>query len=246
MASGLVLFAPFLLRAASEETFDKLAVGTQTYKNVTVTTKAKDYIFILHSTGMTNIRVADLSPDQRLQFGFKPVEAKNTNALSAGKWAAATLNRFHAPQLNEIQTRASQGWLNLRRDWINAWPSFTLQKKLEIAGIGLLAYLFHSFLCLSICRKSGSEPGLVVWIPILQTFSMLNAAKMSPAWFLAGPLAFLVWAVRICKVLGKSTWTTLLLWFPPTSFFAALYLGFSGKVRGQKEPKVNIMTLETA
>jgi hypothetical protein len=243
---ALGFFAPTLLRAATEEKLDELTVGTQTYRNVTVTTKAKDYIFILHSTGMANIRFADLTPEQRLQFGFKPAAEKNTNTFSAGKWASATLNRIHAPQLNQIQSRATQGWTSFQRDWITSWPRFPVRKKLEIIGIGLLAYLFHSFLCLSICRKSGSEPGLIVWIPVLQTFAMLGAAKMSPAWFLAGPVAFLVWSVRICKVRGKSLLTTLCLWFPLTSFFAALYLAFSDRARVQKEPAINVMTLESA
>jgi hypothetical protein len=207
---------------------------------------ARDYVFILHSTGMANIRLADLSPEQRLLLGYKPVVEKKTNTFNAGKWASTTLNRIHPPRLSEIQTRASQYWTDFKRDWITAWPTFPRQKKLEIVGALFLAYLFHSFLCLSICRKSGSEPGLIVWIPVLQTFSMLAAAKMSPIWFFAGPLAFLVWAVRICKVLGKSVWTTLFLWFPPTSFFAAIYLAFTGQPPVQKEPEVNIMTLETA
>ena len=46
-----LLIVPFGAIGAIEQTFDMLQIGTRTYKNVTVTTKAKDYIFILHSAG---------------------------------------------------------------------------------------------------------------------------------------------------------------------------------------------------
>ncbi|HSU56865.1 MAG TPA: hypothetical protein VLT36_22590, partial [Candidatus Dormibacteraeota bacterium] len=45
----LILFHPLNSHAQMEETFPVLTIGTQSYTNVTVTTKARKYIFILHS-----------------------------------------------------------------------------------------------------------------------------------------------------------------------------------------------------
>src|SRR3954453_20007153 len=59
---GFLALRPVAGSAAEEQTFPLLQIGTRTYTNVTVTTKARKYIFILHSTGMANIRVADLPP----------------------------------------------------------------------------------------------------------------------------------------------------------------------------------------
>src|SRR5881394_1200012 len=87
----LALAGPELLlpvsSQAAEETFNMLQIGSQTYQNVTVTTKSKNYIFILHSAGMTNIKVSDLPTDLIEKLGYAaPVPKVQTNAASV--WAA--------------------------------------------------------------------------------------------------------------------------------------------------------------
>ena len=68
---GIVSLLP-QTASATEETFDTLQVGTHVFTNVTVTTKAKNYIFIHHSTGMENIKVADLPDEIRDQLSYVP------------------------------------------------------------------------------------------------------------------------------------------------------------------------------
>jgi len=48
-------------------------LGHHTYRNVTVTTKSKNYIFIMHSTGMENIKLAEVPPDIRTKLGYSAV-----------------------------------------------------------------------------------------------------------------------------------------------------------------------------
>ena len=55
---------------AAEDKFDVLQIGTQTYSNVTVTTKAKSYIFLIHAAGMTSIKVSQLPPDLQEKLGY--------------------------------------------------------------------------------------------------------------------------------------------------------------------------------
>jgi hypothetical protein len=88
---------------------------------------------------------------------------------------------------------------------------------------------------------------------LLQLFPLLKAAVMSPWWFLAflvpgvNLVAQVVWCVKITRARGKAFLIALLLMFPLTSPFAALYLAFSDGKRPRKEPRrVAIMTLETA
>src|SRR5215471_2530409 len=69
------LTLPLGARALTEEAFDVLQIGTKTYKNVTVTTKAHDYIFILHSAGMANIKVSDLTPTLKEKLGYSALAA---------------------------------------------------------------------------------------------------------------------------------------------------------------------------
>ena len=56
--------------AANDETFGVLQVGDHTYHDVTVRTKAKDYVFILHSSGMTSIKVTQLPIEVRQKLGY--------------------------------------------------------------------------------------------------------------------------------------------------------------------------------
>jgi uncharacterized membrane protein YhaH (DUF805 family) len=84
-----------------------------------------------------------------------------------------------------------------------------------------------------ICKKIGQEPGVLVWIPILQVFPMLRAAGMSAWWFVALLLpvlsfvATILWCVKICRARGKSSWLGLLLLLPVTNLFTFLYLAFA-------------------
>src|SRR6267378_1299188 len=131
-----VLSLSVLLRSAfaTEETFPTLEVGAHVYTNVTVTTKAKNYIFIHHSTGMENIKVADL-PQEKWQQQF-------------------------ATAFEKVRT---------------------LDSKLCGAFLGgiLLIHLLFCYCCLLICQKAGQEPGMLIWLPILQVFPLLRAARMS-------------------------------------------------------------------
>src|SRR5438874_12400464 len=86
--------------SATEETFSTLQVGMHVYTNVTVTTKAKNYIFILHSSGMENIRVADLSDEVRTRLGYiseapKPQKASN--------WAKDKMAEFHIGEVRAAE-----------------------------------------------------------------------------------------------------------------------------------------------
>ena len=48
-----------------EEKFKVLQTRTRSYTNVTVTTRADSYIFILHSGGMENVQLSELPPEVR-------------------------------------------------------------------------------------------------------------------------------------------------------------------------------------
>ena len=69
---------PLCARAEVEETFPVLTIGARTYTNVTVTTKSKSYVMLMHSTGLANIKVSELSPDVRETLGYSREEAPKT------------------------------------------------------------------------------------------------------------------------------------------------------------------------
>src|SRR5215472_12587656 len=90
LAVTAAVLADLPASALPEETFSLLEVGSHTYRNVTVTTKSKNYIFILHSSGMTNIKVSELPADISEKLGYAAAVPKvQTN--NATVWAKQTM-----------------------------------------------------------------------------------------------------------------------------------------------------------
>jgi len=237
--------APRISLAAAEESFDLLHIGTRTYTNVTVTTKTKTQIFILHSTGMHTIKVADLSPEllAKLGYGSGPEQktAKGFASLSMmGKGAKLKVN---LPQLKQFRGKGPAHFAAIN------WSTDSL---LTVCSIVVVVYLFFCFCAMLVCQKAGHPPGVLIWIPILQLVPLVRAADMSPAWVVAFLIPFvnivahIVWSFNIAKARGKGGLTGLFLVFPVTSFFAFLYLALSNGVPKREAPTVEIMTLEAA
>jgi hypothetical protein len=245
----------FLLGSAMavEETFPTLQVGSHVYTNVTVTTKAKNYIFILHAAGMANIPLADLPEETRTQLGYVP---EVTKTQKASNWAKDKMADLHIGQIN---TADLQDPNKLREKAVVVFEKArAIDSKLcgAIMGGALLIYLFYCYCCLLICQKAGHEPGLLIWIPIFQFIPLLRAARMSAGWFVAsilivpGLIGGIIWSFKIAKARGKSPVTGFLMLVPLLGVFPFLYLAFADKVPAPavKEDKrtEHLMTLEVA
>ena len=107
-------------------------------------------------------------------------------------------------------------------------------------GFLIVWLVFYVVTCLAlkkICEKCGVEPGVLIWIPIVQMIPVFKAGKMNP-WLillLVVPLANLVVLimvfVNILKTLGKNPIMVILLLLPIINLIYLLYLGFSGPTR---------------
>src|SRR5882762_470039 len=140
-------------RAAQEETYPLLQIGTITYTNVTVTTKAKKYIFVLHSTGMANIRVADLPPDIRKALGYTELEQKDkANVAKATAWAREALSRFSTPQVMAMEEQVQKGLRGGSSDDLSKLLSLNKGALFAILGLSLAIFLFFSYCCMLICK----------------------------------------------------------------------------------------------
>src|SRR6266403_4767276 len=103
-----LLLRPMISTAAIEQTFEVLRIGTHTYRNVTVTTKSKNYIFIMHSTGMENIKLAEVPPDIRTKLGYSAVlepETAKGGSTSLSTWAKRTVGKMRLPRVKELEQR---------------------------------------------------------------------------------------------------------------------------------------------
>jgi len=240
---------------AAEQTFGVLQIGTRTYTNVTVTTKAKNYVFIVHAGGMVNLKVADLPPDVQQQLGYaappSPVSKLATNA--AALWVKKEIAKVDVPQIKDLKKQLNeryrgQGSANRSAMYLTG-PTLIF----VVVGVSLLFYLFYCYCLMLICRKTGNPPGPLIWVPVLQLFPMLRAAGMSGWWFLAflvpllNLVAQILWSVMIAKARGKSVWVGVLLLLPVTNLFAFLYLAFSDGASGEEDdgPEPKVMSLQT-
>ena len=265
IALGWLTLAAIALRptcavAATEETFPLLQIGTHVYKNVTVTSKAKDYIFILYEGGMTSIKTSDLPPDLREKLGYNEAEkaaaAASTNSASA--WAKAEVAKLESGKVKDMQKQIVERWKANQASGKPAWgvvaTLLPMSMLLTIGGILMVTYLFHCLCFMLICRKAGCEPGVLVWLPIVQLIPLLRAAQMPLAWFVffllpgISIIPLIVWCFKIAEARGKSPLTGLLLLLPITGLFAFLYLAFSsGSARKEaEESEPEIMSLQTA
>jgi hypothetical protein len=250
LAMGMLV--PGVVRATLEQSFDVLQIGTTTYRNVTITTKNKNYIFLVHSAGMASIKVSDLSSDVLEKLGIQDPKVAVVKTNTPTVWAKQTLAKLDTPDVKQVRAQLEGIFGSKTLSRFQAPP--LTRNELILAGAALFTlYLFHCYCCLLICRKAAGEPGALIWVPLLQLFPLLKAARMSPWWFVGflipglNLIAQIFWCVRITQARGKTFWVALFLIFPLTSPLAALYLAFSGGRRaGRQNRRVEIMTLEAA
>ena len=113
-----------------------------------------------------------------------------------------------------------------------------------VAGLGIVAvlvllvislafYVFFCFCCKRICEKCGKDPGVLIWIPIVNLVPLLELAGL-PVWMIILffiPLVnivmgVLMWA-KICVARGKSGWLVVLMFVPIANLVFIPYLAFS-------------------
>jgi hypothetical protein len=237
-AALFILAGPGVSRAAQEESFPLLQIGTITYTNVTVTTKARKYIFVLHSTGMANIRVVDLPPEVKRALGYEDLEKKEeAKKAVVSTWARQTIARFETPQVMALERNIQSRVQAHNPEEIKAYVSAHRNTIIAVLGSLGVIYLVLCYCWMLICKKAGSQPGLLIWLPLLQVFPILRAAGMSPLWFLViiipilNFIPLIVLSFRLAKARQKSRFVGFLLAFPVTTLFVLFYLAFSSGAR---------------
>jgi hypothetical protein len=212
----------------TQEVLDVLRTGSQVYSNVTLQSKNATHIFIKHSTGYATIRVKNLDLETQQQFGYSVQSA-------ASKRNALVEQIKSDPHVQEMQEKLTEEFGNRIQHFDRnlIWPF--------VGGL-VLIHLFFSYCCMLICKKTANEPGLAVWLPVLQIFPMLRAAGMSGWWFLllllpgTNLLTMIMWSVKICQTRGKSGWLGIFLLLPVTNILVFLYLAFSDGGREEEAP----------
>ena len=249
-ASVVLILLSLSAFAAGEEALGVLQVGDQTYQNVKVRSRAKDYVLIVHSSGITSIKVKQIPAEVLQRLGYDPAAMAKGRTSNVAAVTRTSIAKGEA-LVEGVGAKLSHAW---RGTWfaskVQQWRTFPALA--EVAAVLLIAHLLCSYCCLLICRKTGNTPGVLVWLPLLQAIPLLRAASMSPRWFGAlfipglNLVAFVLWSVKIVEARQKTMPLAVLLLFPLTSWFAFLFLAFSQDSRNEgKKLLVENMTLQT-
>jgi len=166
-----------------------LKSGTEVYSNVTVYSQTETELFISHSRGMGNVKIATLDDESLIALGMKT-------------WAQQEAEKPTTIVVNQVKETVHQVKEKLENVKFSLpvaarEPGKTLPIDLQsqdgivmasvAAAVVTVFYLFWCYCLRLICLNANSEPGFLVWLPVLQIFPMLRAAQMS-GWFAMLPV----------------------------------------------------------
>jgi len=239
MAVGLALTAASSALYADIH-LDMLKTRTDVFTNVTVYSHSKTDFFIRHERGIANIKIANLDPEtitllttgnapSKASASAKPATVAKENESPSAE-AAATVAGLSSKLAAQLRQQMMSSLAALKT--LSAVPVNPTVVGL-VLGVLFVAYLFVCYCLKLICQKTGKEPGVLIWLPILQMFPLLRAAGMSGWWFvgflipLVNLITQIVWCFKIVQARGKSVWAAIGLLLPVTNLVALLYLAFS-------------------
>jgi hypothetical protein len=239
---ALLIIGTLSAQEVAPETFKVLRVGPDTYTNVVITGKTQTDVYLKHDGGIINIRRENLDLDIQEQLGYEVKRKPTVEAKKSVATLSATLTKD--PRVQEVTHRVTTE-MESRIGKIG--PQI-----LVAFAIGMVAaYFFISFCFYLIVKRTGNQPGIMVWLPVLQMFPLLKAAGMPAWWFLMlflpvlNLVACVMWSFKIAQACGKSAWVGLMLLLPFTNFIALLYLAFSGSGQSpvEVEPEKTVIKL---
>jgi hypothetical protein len=237
----LLAFGFFTVVALAGDAVAVLKTRTETYANVTLVSRTATHLFVQHSRGVANLKIRDLDAVTLQSLGIE-AQAGSATGSEEGK-SAKSSGFFSANAISNVSLPAALQQLPAGI----SIPSITKSMLLPLVAGFVLCYLFFSYCAMLICKKAATEPGILVWLPVVQILPLIRAARMSGWWFVAwlvpgvNIVAQILWCLNIAKARGKGVFTGILLILPVTGIFAFLYLAFSG---GQSDSTDNLKPLK--
>ena len=200
------------IKKGEVHTFETLTLHDETYTNAVVEGVNTNIVFIRHTRGIAMVKIKDLTYEEAKTLGVETM--------------------LPPPALPKPDPSKA-----LKEQWEKIANMLGGFAKSGVAVIVLAALLVPWFIwcyCLKrMCRKAGTEAGILIWLPFFQLFPLHQAAHISRLLVLCYfiPIVSLAvviyWAVKMCEAVGKSKWLALPLLLPVLNLFTVAYLAFS-------------------
>jgi hypothetical protein len=239
----LLAFHLSVMAGTPAERLDMVVTPAGTFSNVSVVSMTETHVTLKGSDGsVATLKLTDLDATTLARLrGETPVTTQTPgNASEKGTLLTSLLP-------NSDGTNTTSTLVDRSRSAVEEFLQRMSPEQAGMAfvgivlGIALLFYLFQCYCMRLICKKTGNDPGFLIWLPVLQVFPMLRAASMSYWWFLGLLIPVLnivtsvLWCIKITQARGKHWIVALLLILPFTNLFAFLYLAFSSGVEVEPE-----------
>lgn len=237
LCASLLALVVFVAPSLAGDVLPVLKTRTETFANVTLINRTATHAFVQHSRGVANVKLVDLDAATLSALGIRSgngatvsVQGASEPAVALGGSEAGSARRFSGFS-TAISTSLTKFFGRLAPDT----QASQLPRNLLLAVLGGVAivFLFFSYCAMLICKKTGQEPGFLIWLPVLQMVPLLRAAGM-PVWWLlmmlvpvVNVVAHVLWCLNIAKARGKSMLTAISLILPGLNLFAFIYLAFS-------------------
>ena len=219
--------------------FETFGVGPNTFINVTVLSTNRKDIFLRHAGGIVNVKVKDVDPEILKQLGYKVTEPEPKTGINAlGPISNQMMTNF--TQKIEVDPRFQALESQIQARLMPRLPPISKGLIAGVLGAFLAVYLFFSFCCMLIVKKTGNQPGILVWLPILKMLPLIRAAGMPGWWFLlwlvpvVNIIPAIMWCFKIVETRGKGVVWAIMLLLPVTNLLAFLYLAFSDGAAPEK------------
>ena len=232
LRTAIACLVMFACSTFADIQLDELKTSDGTYKNVKVFNRTATHLSFAHSRGVAVIQLKELDEETLARI--------DQRASSPGDDAGGLVLRgkneksegytpiFDSAQIKSFTAALSDNpFLKYQLEGIDRTAVFIS------LGVMLGFWLFFSYCSSLICKKAGTDPGVLVWLPVFQLIPLIRAAGMSGWWFLAwfipalNIIASVLWCIRIADARGKSPWVGVFLILPVTNVLAFLYLAFS-------------------
>ncbi len=212
LTSGIDSATAAEIKKGDVRSFETLSLHDETYTNAVVEGVSTNVVFIRHSRGIAMVKIKELT--------FEEVKTLGIEAMLPPP-------AVPRPEASKAVAEQWQRVVEMMSGFASAGVGIAI-----LAALPVL-WLLWCYCLKRLCKKAGTESGILIWLPFLQLFPLHEAARISGFLVLAyfvpfiGGIVVIYWALKMCEAVGKTKWLALPLLLPGLNVLTVAYLAFS-------------------